>query len=587
MRPTTRCGGAPPVQAAAVVILALAMAACGGPSTSAAPAADLIILGGPILTLDGAGRRVEALAVREGRIVVAGTAAEARQAAGPSTRLVDVGGRTVIPAFHDAHVHPVSAGVELGQCNLNDLEGAEATLAAVARCVETQRGRPWLVGGGWQLTAFPGGAPDRAALDALTGRQPAALSSSDGHTLWANSAALAAAGITRATPDPPAGRIERDRRGEPTGVLRESATALVSRLVPPPTAEEYEAGLLRALAAMNRVGIVSFQEASANEAAVAAYRAVARQGRLTARARLSLYADPAKDATQVDAFVATRRAVTEPGVAATAVKIFVDGVIEAGTAALIEPYLPLENERPDPASAAARGLPNFTDAALQALVIRLDREGFQTHMHAIGDQAVRQGLDAIEAADRANGHRDRRAHLAHIQLVDPVDQPRFAALGVVANMQPLWAFADSFITDLTEPRLGPARSRYLYPFGSLQRAGARLAGGSDWSVSSVNPLHGIQVAVTRKALDAAASVPAWLPDERLDLTTALRAYTNGGAYVSFEDADSGALEVGKFADLVVLDRDPYAVPPSELHTLRVLWTVKEGREVYRADGFTP
>ncbi len=347
-------------------------------------------------------------------------------------------------------------------------------------------------------------------------------------------------------------------------MLRESATDLVSRFVPPPTAEEYEAGLLTALAAMNRVGIVSFQEASAREATVAAYRAVARQGKLTARARLSLYADPAKDATQVDAFVATRQAVVEPGLSASAVKIFVDGVIEAGTAYMIEPYLPLAGERAHPpASPAARGLPNFTDAALQTLVTRLDREGFQTHMHAIGDGGVRQGLDAIEAADRSNGRRDRRAHIAHIQLVDPTDVPRFAGLGVVANMQPLWAYADSFITDLTEPRLGPVRSTYLYPFASLVRAGARLAGGSDWSVTSVNPLHGIQVAVTRKAIDAAEAVPAWLPEERIDLTTALRAYTSGGAYVSFEEADSGALEVGKFADLVVLDRDPYAVPPSE------------------------
>lgn len=572
----------------AVAVLALAAAvACGGPAAPAAPA-DLVLVGGPIITLDATARRVEALAIRDGRIVVAGTAAEARATAGPSTRIVDLGGRVVLPAFHDAHVHPVSAGVELGQCNLNDLDTAEATLAAVAQCIEAQRGRPWLVGGGWQLTAFPGGAPDRQALDRLTGQQPAALSSSDGHTLWANSAALAAAGVTRTTADPPAGRIERDRRGNPTGVLRESATDLVSRLVPPPTAEEYEAGLLRALAAMNRVGIVSFQEASAREATVAAYRAVARQGKLTARARLSLYADPAKDASQVDGFVAIRKAVVEPGVSAAAVKIFIDGVIEAGTAALLEPYLPLAGERARPASSPeARGLSNFTDAALQALVTRLDREGFQTHMHAIGDAGVRQGLDAIEAADRANGRRDRRAHIAHIQLVDPADQPRFASLGVVANMQPLWAFADRFITDLTEPRLGPVRSQHLYPFGSLLRAGARLAGGSDWSVSSVNPLHAVQVAVTRKALEAAAAAPAWLPDERLDLTTALRAYTNGGAYVSFEDADSGALEVGKFADLVVLDRDPYAVAPSELHALQVLWTVKEGREVYRADDFTP
>jgi len=570
-----------------LVLLSLWLVGCG-PSTPAEPPADLVIHGGAIITLDGARRRVEALAVRDGRIVVAGTEADARAMAGPATRLVDLHGRVVLPAFHDAHVHPMSAGVELGQCNLNDLATTDAVLAMVGRCVEAQRGRPWLVGGGFVLTAFPGGAPDRQSLDRLTGDQPAALSSSDGHTLWVNSAALRAARVTRATVDPPAGRIERDARGEPTGVLRESASELVTRLMPEVTPEEYEAGLLRALAAMNRVGIVSFQEASAREAMVTAYRAVARNGKLSARARLSLYADPARDASQVDGFVALRQSVVEPGLSAGTVKIFVDGVIEAGTAALIEPYLPLEGGRAAPASSPeARGLPNFSDAALAALVTRLDREGFQAHMHAIGDRAVRQGLDAIAAADSANGRRDRRAHIAHIELVDPADHARFAPLGVVATMQPLWAYADAFITDLTEPRLGPARSQYLYPFASLQRAGARLAGGSDWSVSSVNPLDAIQVAVTRTAIDAPASAPAWRPDERLDLTTALEAYTRGGAYVNFEDADSGALEVGKFADLIVLDRDPYAVAPNELHRLCVLWTVKEGREVYRAEGFTP
>jgi predicted amidohydrolase YtcJ len=436
------------------------------------------------------------------------------------------------------------------------------------------------------LTAFPGGAPDRRDLDRLTGDRPAFLSSSDAHTLWVNSAALRAAGITRETPDPPAGRIERDARGEPTGVLRESAGGLVGRLVPPPTTAEHEAGLLRALAEMNRVGIVSFHEANADATIVATYRAVAKTGRLTARARLSLEVDPTAVATQVDGLIALRKTVVEPGLSAAAAKLFVDGVIEAGTAALLEPYLPLPGE-PPPSPGAARGLPTFTDAALTALVTRLDREGFQLHMHAIGDGAVRQALDAIAAADRANGRRDRRAHLAHVQLVDPADQPRFAALGVVVNMQPLWAYADAFITDLTEPRLGLERSRYLYPFASLRNAGARLAGGSDWSVTSVNPLHAIQVAVTRKALTAPADGTAWLPDERLDLTEALEAYTRGGAYLAFEDDDSGSIEVGKLADLVVLDRDPYAVAPHDLHRLQVQWTLKEGKEVFRAPTFSP
>jgi predicted amidohydrolase YtcJ len=573
-----------------VVVTALAIAAlatCRRSPTPAEAPADLVLLGGSVLTLDAEGRRVEALAVRDGRLVVVGTEDEGRAAAGPASRVIDLGGRTVLPAFHDAHVHPVSAGVELGQCNLNDLATADAIHEAIGGCVEAQRGRPWLVGGGFVLTAFPGGAPDRGALDRLAGNQPVALSSSDGHTLWVNSAALELAGITRDTPDPPAGRIERDRQGEPTGVLRESAMALVNRHVPPTTPAEFEAGLLRALEVINRVGIVSFQEANASDAAVAAYRAVAKAGRLSARARLSLGTDPRRDASQADQLAATRDAVVEPGLSANTVKIFVDGVIEAGTAALIDPYLPLAGEPPAVSGEAVRGLPNFADAALRALGVRLDRDGFQLHLHAIGDAAVRQALDAIDTADRVNGRRDRRAHLAHVQLVAPADFARFALLDVTANIQPLWAYADSFITDLTEPRLGPERSRFLYPFASLRKAGARLAGGSDWSVTSVNPLHAIQVAVTRKAIDAPADELPWLPDERLDLTTALQVYTRGGAYLNFEDHVSGSLEVGKFADLIVLDRDPYAVPAHDLHTLQVLWTLKEGREVFRAASFTP
>ena len=562
----------------AVSAVSLLVAGCSRPP--AEPPADLVLTGGVIHTFDTARSRAEAIAIRDGRIVAVGTTADVQRLAGPGTRTVDLAGRLVLPAFHDAHVHPMSAGVELGQCNLNGLPSAAATLDAIRACVAGNGARPWLVGGGWLLTTFPAGQPRRQELDAITGNLPAVLSSSDGHTVWVNSAALKAAGITRATKDPDAGRIERDASGEPTGLLREAATELVSRVVPATTAEEYQAGLVRALAQMHRFGIVSFEEASAREAMVDAYRAVARDGKLTARAHLSLYADPALDASQVDRFVATRRVITEPGLTADAVKIFVDGVIEAATAYVIEPYLPVKGDLP----ARPRGLPNFTDAALTALVTRLDREGFQTHMHAIGDAGIRQGLDAIAAAARTNGARDRRPHIAHIQLFHPTDIRRFGELGVVANMQPLWAYADDFITTLTQPRLGPERSKWLYPFRSLQQAGARLAGGSDWSVSSVNPLDAIEVAVTRKDVGAPDDAPSWLPEQRLDLETAIAAYTNGGAYVAFED-DSGSLEAGKRADLIVLDRNVFELPARQIHEARVLWTLADGREVFGADRF--
>jgi predicted amidohydrolase YtcJ len=567
----------------ALLIGCLLAAGCT-PAGPSAPAPELILRGGAIYRLDSARSWAEALAVHSGRITAVGSHGDVSRLAGPGTRVVELGGPFVMPAFHDAHVHPVSAGVELGQCNLNDLSTAEATLQAIRACAEAQSARSWLVGGGWALPSFPPGRPRKEELDAITGSRPAALTSADGHSVWVNSAALAAAGITRATRDPDSGRIERDARGEPTGLLREAAAALVNRLVPTPTPEEYDAGLIRALAEMNRVGIVSFVEASARPPIVEAYRVVARQNKLTARAHISLYADPASDESQVDQFLRIRQQTSESAVTVNSVKIFLDGVIEAATASLLEPYLPLAGE---PAPAHSRGLPNFTDDRLKALVGRLDREGFQVHMHAIGDRAIRQGLDAIAAAERANGPRDRRPHIAHLQLFHPAELPRFRELGVVANIQPLWAYADSYIRTLTEPRLGPERSRWLYPFGALQRTGAVLAGGSDWSVTSVNPLHGIQVAVTRKPLDASADSPSWLAEQRLDLPTALAAYTNGGAYVTFEEKDSGALDVGKLADLIVLDQNLLQIPVEHIHTAKVLWTLLEGREVYRASDFTP
>ena len=565
---------------ARLVAICLLAAGCSRPPDT--PAANLVLTGGVIHTFDAARSRAAALAVRDGRIVAVGTTADVQRFVGPATRTVDLAGRLVLPAFHDAHVHPMSAGVELGQCNLNNLTTATATLDAIRACMAGNGGRPWLIGGGWLLTTFPAGQPRRQDLDAITGATPAVFSSSDGHTVWVNSAALKAAGITRATKDPDSGRIERDAAGEPTGLLREAATELVNGVVPATTVEEFKAGLVRALAQMHRFGIVSFAEASAREAMVDAYRAVAREGKLTARVHLSLYADPALDASQVDRFVATRRAVTEPGLTADAVKIFVDGVIEAATAYVVEPYRPLKGEP----LARPRGLPNFTDEALTALVTRLDREGFQTHMHAIGDAGIRQGLDAIAAAARTNGARDRRPTIAHIQLFHPDDIGRFATLGVVANMQPLWASADEFILNLTEPRLGPERSKWLYPIRSLQQAGARLAGGSDWSVSSVNPLDAIEVAVTRRNVGEPDDAPSWLPEQRLDLETAIAAYTNGGAYVTFED-DSGSLEAGKRADLIVLDRNVFELPARRIHEARVLWTLADGRDVFLADGFRP
>jgi len=553
--------------------LCLGLAACEPKTTPA----DLVLRNGEIYTLDDARTWAEALAIDDGRIVFVGLNPDVDAFAGPGTHFVDLEGKMVLPGFHDSHVHPVSGGVELGQCDLNGLATREGLFAAIEECAARIPDEEWLVGGGWDLPLFPGANPDREDLDRLSPDQPAYLSSADGHSAWVNSRALDIAGIDMTTPDPPNGRIEREpKTGEPTGTLRESASALVSKHLPPLGPEDYVEGLKRALRMANGFGITSLIEASAKEHTVEAYAALARSGELTARVRVSLTVDDSRDESQVDELVQRRARYQAEGIRADAAKIFADGVIESGTAALLEPYLDFGH----------RGDLNFTPDVLDRIVGRLDKEGFQIHIHAIGDRGIRASLDAFEKARAANGPRDSRHHIAHIELFHPDDIPRFRSLGVVANFQPLWAFADTYITDLTEPQLGPERSRWLYPLKSLKDSGAVLAAGSDWSVSSMNPLDAIEVAVTRKDMNAPEG-PSWIPEERVDLDTILAAYTRGGAYLQHEEFVTGSLEVGKRGDLIVLEKNLFEIPETEIHRVKVLLTLLDGKEVFHDSSFPP
>ena len=546
-----------------------------------APQAELVLRHGRIYTVDAARRWVQAVAVSNGRLVFVGDDRGVEPFIGAATRVVDLGGRLVLPAFHDSHVHPVSAGLELGQCNLNESRSVEAVLATIRSCAA--KGGPWVVGGGWDLTLFPGGNPHRQMLDAIIPDRPAIFYAADGHSAWVNSRALQMAEVTGATRDPANGRIERDASGAPSGTLREAASDLVDRLAPDPSERDYDEGLQRALRVLNRFGIVSFQEASAGEETLNAYARADRAGTLTARVRAAMTMDSDEgEEQQLAKLIARREKYRLRRVNAGSVKFFVDGVIESHTAALLEPYLTPGTAQPR----RDRGTPNYSPELLARLVARVDRERFQVHMHAIGDRAIRIGLDAIEGAIRANGPRDRRPHLAHIELFDPADIPRFRQLGAIANFQPLWAQADSYVRTMTEPFLGPQRSRWLYPIGSLVATGAMVAGGSDWSVSSANPLDAIQVGITRRPIEEPAAAP-WIPEERVDLPAMIAAYTIAGAYVNFEDDVSGSIERGKLADLIVLDKDLFDLPAQAIHTARVIWTLLEGREVHRAEDWTP
>jgi predicted amidohydrolase YtcJ len=514
----------------------------------------------------------QAVAVRDGRIVAVGSRSEVEALIGAQTEVVDLPGAMVVPGFQDAHVHPPYSGLERLRCDLHEARGAERYVAVVDSYARSRPDVEWILGGGWALDAFPGGIPHRSLLDAVVPDRPVYLPNRDGHGAWVNSTALRMAGITRDTPDPPDGRIEREDDGEPWGVLHEGAMDMVERIVPPTTPAELEDALLEAQWHLHSLGITGWQDAWVVPETLETYLAVAGDGRLTARVAAALWWDRDRGLEQIADLVERRRRGAVGRLRCDTVKIMQDGIVENFTAGMLEPYLGQESQ--------ATGLSFVEPGALSEAVTRLDAEGFQVHFHAIGDRAVRECLDAVKAARRANGARDARHHIAHLQVVHPDDVPRFAELGVVANVQAYWACLDDQMRDLNLPILGPERAATQYPFASLIRSGARLAMGSDWSVTTADPLPQIQVAMTRVPEEHPDREP-FLPGERLDLATCLDAFTLGSAFVNQLDDLTGTIEVGKLADLAVLDRDLFELAPEEVGSARCVMTLVEGEVVHR------
>jgi predicted amidohydrolase YtcJ len=534
-------------------------------------AADLLLTGGAVSAVDDIRSVHEAVAVEEGRIAAVGPAAELASLAGSSTRVIELEGRTVLPGFQDAHLHPPHGGRLAIECNLHEASTADECLETIARYAAEHPEREWISGSGWSMDSFARGTPDKERLDAVAPDRPVFLTNRDGHGAWVNSRALELAGVDATTPDPPDGRIERTENGEPFGTLHEGAMRLVDRLVPETSPGEWEQAILNAQAQLHALGITAWQDATVLPETLRAYRALAERGALTMRTEGNLLWDRTRGDEQLDDLLAMREQGTVGRMRIRGAKIFQDGVLENFTGALLEPYEGTDN----------RGIAMHEPDELAHMVTLLDCHGFQVHLHAIGDRAVRESLDAVAAARSANGPRDARHHLAHIQLVHPDDQPRFAELGVVANAQPYWACSSRYVTELTLPFIGEHRARFHYPFGSLQRAGATLAFGSDWTVSTPNPLEIVEVAVTRVEHPNRDTEPM-LPDEALSLGDAIAASTRGSAHVNFLDEHTGTIERGKLADLVVLDRDLFDPGAGPVGDARVLLTLVEGEAVYDA-----
>jgi len=550
-----------------VLVATLLLMASSVPETSAVPeTADLVLLFAKVWTGDPARPEATALAARGGRIVAVGSDAEVGKLRGPQTVVVDGKGRRVVPGFIDSHTHMSMGGFNLLAVDLRKTKDPADFTRQLAEFAKTRPAGLWMTDGAWdhQVWADPV-LPTRAMLDPATGDRPACLSRTDGHMMVCNGRALSLAKVTRETSDPPGGVIVRDASGEPTGVLKDAAMDLVWAARPARTIAELEEALRTAVRHAAENGVTSVQDLPGNSRDLDAWEALRRQGKLTVRVdyRPSLSEwETARD----------RRAErkNDEWLRIGGVKGYVDGSLGSSTALFFEPY------SDDPKTSGVYASEAIPLEKLEGRAAAADAAGFQVEVHAIGDRANAEILDVFERIAKKNGAKDRRFRIEHAQHLRAVDIPRFAKLGVIASMQPYHAIDDG---RWAEKRIGLVRSRTTYAFRSLLDAGALLAFGSDWDVAPLSPIAGIDAAVNRRTLDG-RNPKGWIPEQRIGVEEALRAYTSSAARAGFAENEKGSLAVGKLADFVVLDRDILSIPPGGIPEARVDATVVGGRVVY-------
>jgi len=542
---------------------------------------DLVLTHGRIWTADDTARWAEAVAIHGNRIVYVGSSQNLKSFIGAKTESIDLGGRLVVPGFNDAHIHLVSGALSLERVDLIEAQSLEAVQALIRDFAAANLKRPWVLGRGWLYGSFAGGLPAKEQLDAVVSDRPAYMECYDGHSGWANSNALALAGITRETKDPENGVIVRDpKTGEPTGALKEAATALIEAKIPKPDAETRYQLFLRALQLLNSKGITSVQDAGypsvdlQNDLLL--FERAKREGRLTLRITAAVQMNEDNYASAIAEASRLQKIHHDAFLRFGAMKGFVDGVIEAHTAAMLEPY------SDDPAFSL--GLPNWQPENLNAAVVAADKAGLQIYLHAIGDRGVRMALDAHGAALQMNGQRDRRGRIEHIETIAAADYPRFKNLGVIASMQPLHANPDQNNVNVWSRNAGPDRAFRGFGWGNLEKAGARLVFGSDWPVVTPEVFRGLYCAVTRKTKDGTPA-HGWLPELAVSIENALRHYTIDAAYASFEEKEKGSIAVGKLADMIVLSEDLFNSSSETILQTRVLLTVMDGKIIYREDNW--
>ncbi len=535
--------------------------------------ADLALVNGRIWTGVISNPWAEAVAIGKHRILRVGTQAEIAPYLGQQTQVIDLGGRLAAPGFNDAHIHFLSGSLALTQVDLTGARSLETIQQRVAEFARRHPEEAWITGAGWEYSYLPGKRlPTRADLDAVVPDRPVYLRSYDGHTSWVNSRALELAGITRETKFDGFGEIVRDpQSGEPTGVLKEGAQRLVSRLIPEPSREKKLNALRQGMRLAASLGITSIQNASGSIEELELYEELLRRGELTVRTSIAFSVGPQMAPEHFDRQIALKeRYRVNPMLRASAVKIVLDGVIETHTAAMLEPYA----DRP-----TEKGSAVFTAEVYNEMVERFCRAGFQIYTHAVGDRAVRMALDAYERAQQINKRPNSRFRIEHIETISPTDIPRFARLGVVASMEPI--HADPGTTEVWLAAVGPVRERYAFAWAELLRSGARLVLGSDWPASiSLDPIRGLHSAVNRRTIDGQPP-NGWVPQQRLSIAQALRAYTYWGAYASFEEGIKGRLAPGMLADVIVFSQDLFSIDPMKIHQTRVVLTLFDGKVIYR------
>jgi predicted amidohydrolase YtcJ len=545
-------------RASLVAVLAL-VAACGSK-------ADIVIQGGPVWTGLSAGRgRPGAVAIAGGKILAVGDSAEIARYIGAKTEVLQANGGLIMPGFADGHTHFIDGGFQLASVNLRDAATPQEFVRRLKEYAAHLKPGEWILGGDWDHTLWRGAPlPHHEWIDSVTPNNPVFISRLDGHMALANSAAMRAAKITSATRAPVGGEIPRDARGEPIGIFKDNAADLIDAAIPAPSAEQQDSALARALAHAASLGVTATGNMSASWANLAAYHRMERAGRMTLRVSVYL---PIEDWRTVADSV-RRNGAGDDWVRIGGVKGYMDGSAGSRTAFFFEPFSD---------SAGYRGLMRQPESDMRAWVGAVDSAGLQIAVHAIGDRANAIILAIYDSVARAHGVRDRRFRVEHAQHLRPQDVQRFGALHVVASMQPYHAIDDG---RWVEQRIGPVRIKTTYAFRTLLDSEAPLAFGSDWTVAPLDPMLGVYAAVTRRTLDD-KNPGGWVPEQKISVGEALRAYTYGNAWATFNEQKWGTLAAGRFADVVVLDRDPFAVAPESLGTIKPRFTMVGGKVVYR------